>query len=73
VLETAPFVLAEGEPLELDVFVDHSVIEIYANERQAICRRVYPATGGERVLLAGTPGTQVNELVAYEMAPANFC
>jgi hypothetical protein len=53
--------------------VDRGVIEVYANERQAICRRVYPENGGERVLLYGTPGAKVRELTAYEMAPANFC
>jgi len=41
-LEQAPFRLAEGEPLTLRVFVDKSVVEVYANDRQAICRRVYP-------------------------------
>jgi len=71
--EAAPFSLAENEPLELTVFVDHSVIEIYANERQAICRRVYPETGGEQVLLYGTPGARIDDLVVYEMSPSNFC
>lgn len=41
--ETAPFALRPGEPLRLDVFVDRTVVEVYANERQAICRRTYPA------------------------------
>jgi beta-fructofuranosidase len=73
VREAAPFALARGEALDLTVFVDRGVIEVYANERQAICRRVYPENGGERVLLYGTPGAKVRELTAYEMAPANFC
>jgi beta-fructofuranosidase len=72
-IEAAPFPLAEGEPLELTVFVDHSIIEVYANERQAICRRAYPETGGERVLVYGTPGAAVASLAAYEMMPSNFC
>lgn len=61
-----------GEALDLDIFIDNSVIEVYANERQAICRRVYPETGGEQVLLYGTPGARVEELVAYEVMPSNF-
>ena len=40
--EEAPFELKENETLKLDIFVDKSVIEVYANKRQAICRRVYP-------------------------------
>ena len=42
VLESAPLESATGEPLKLRVFVDRSVVEVYANERQAIGRRVYP-------------------------------
>ncbi len=72
-VEAAPFALEDGEQLELSVFVDRSVIEVYANERQAICRRVYPETGGEKILAYGSSGTQINELTAYEMAPSNFC
>jgi hypothetical protein len=45
---------------------------VYANERQAICRRVYPDTGSEGVLLFGTPGARIDELVVYEMMPSNF-
>ncbi|MBQ1222663.1 MAG: GH32 C-terminal domain-containing protein, partial [Oscillospiraceae bacterium] len=40
-LEEAPFVLAEGEKAKFDVFVDKSVVEVYVNNRQAICRRVF--------------------------------
>jgi beta-fructofuranosidase len=36
-------VLAPGEPLELRVLVDASVIEVFANERLCLCSRVYPA------------------------------
>jgi beta-fructofuranosidase len=41
-IEKAPFTLAAGELLRLRVFVDNSVVEIFANDRQAITRRVYP-------------------------------
>jgi beta-fructofuranosidase len=33
---------APGERLTLRVFVDKSVVEVFANNRQAIGRRVYP-------------------------------
>jgi beta-fructofuranosidase len=36
-------VLAAGEPLELRVLVDASVIEVFANERLCLSSRVYPA------------------------------
>ena len=42
VAERAPFTLNDGEDLHLRVFIDKSVVEIFANDRQAIGRRVYP-------------------------------
>ncbi len=42
VVERAPLVLSDGENLHLRVFVDKSVVEVFANDRQAITRRVYP-------------------------------
>ena len=73
VVERAPFELEKGEPLRLRVFVDKSVIEVYANDRQAICRRVYPgrddslgvclfANGGEAVCFS---------VKVWEMMPSN--
>jgi beta-fructofuranosidase len=38
-----PFSLAPGESLELRVFVDRSVIEVFANGRTCLTGRVYPA------------------------------
>lgn len=66
--ESAPLVLKEGEALMLDIFVDKSVVEVFANERQAICRRIYPtnpemATG---VTLLGDADIDV-----WEMMPSN--
>ncbi|MDR0902143.1 MAG: glycoside hydrolase family 32 protein [Opitutaceae bacterium] len=40
--QTAPLALAPGEPLTLRVFLDRSVLEIYANDRQCVTQRVYP-------------------------------
>lgn len=40
--EQAPFELMDGEKLTLDIFVDKSVVEVYVNNRQAVCRRIYP-------------------------------
>jgi beta-fructofuranosidase len=41
-VESGPFELAAGEPLELRIFVDRSVVEVFANKRQAVMRRIYP-------------------------------
>lgn len=42
VVERAPFALKDGEALKLRVFVDKSIVEVFANDRQAIGRRVFP-------------------------------
>ena len=41
--EIGPLKLAEGEPLELRIFIDRSVIEAFANDRQCLTVRAYPA------------------------------
>ena len=59
--EIGPLALADGEPLKLRVFIDKSVVEVFANGRQCVVVRVYPqrkdslgvwlrATGGDAVL-----------------------
>ena len=69
--EEAPFFLEPNESLSLDIFVDRSVIEVYANERQALCRRVYPENPLDTgVYLVGDKDAVVS-LDAWEMAPAN--
>jgi beta-fructofuranosidase len=40
--ETAQFTLGPGEPLRLRVFVDRSVVEVFANGRQYVALRAYP-------------------------------
>jgi len=38
-----PLALAEGETLKLHVFLDASVIEIFANDRSCLTSRIYPS------------------------------
>jgi beta-fructofuranosidase len=40
--ETAPVHIAPDEPLELRVFVDKSVVEVFVNGKQCVAVRVYP-------------------------------
>jgi len=40
--ETAQFMLHKDEPLRLRVFIDRSVVEVFANGRQYTALRVYP-------------------------------
>jgi beta-fructofuranosidase len=40
--ETAPVQIVGKEPLRLRVFLDRSVVEVFANGRQCLAARVYP-------------------------------
>ena len=54
--EQGPLKLAEGEALELRVFVDRSVVEVFANDTLALSVRVYPGrddAGGVSLLSRG--------------------
>jgi len=41
--ECGPLSLAEGENLRVQVFIDRSLVEVYANDRQCLTARAYPA------------------------------
>ncbi len=62
--------LGHAEPLRLQVFVDHSVIEVFANGQVCLTSRVYPtrpdSLGVE--LFASGGSAQVNELDVWKMA-----
>tara|TARA_B100000029_G_C17604416_1_gene966927 strand:+ start:886 stop:2586 length:1701 start_codon:yes stop_codon:yes gene_type:complete len=40
--ETGAFLLEPDETLKLRIFIDKSVVEVFANDRQAVAMRVYP-------------------------------
>ena len=74
-VETAPLDLMPGERLKLRVFVDRSVVEVFANGRQAIARRIYPArpdSVGVRLFSRGGQA-HVHAFEACEIAPSNAC
>jgi beta-fructofuranosidase len=73
VVERAPFALGPGEPLELRVFVDKSIIEVYANVRQAISRQVFPARTDSLGVTLFSEGGQARftQVKAWEMMPSN--
>jgi beta-fructofuranosidase len=72
-VEAAPFKLKDGERLELRVFVDKSVVEVFANSRQAIARRLYPSRADSLgVSLFSTGGTtRVRRLKSWKIMPSN--
>jgi sucrose-6-phosphate hydrolase SacC (GH32 family) len=40
--QEAPFELKAGEPLRLRIFVDRTILEVFANDRQCMTQRIYP-------------------------------
>ena len=73
VVEAAPFVLKSGELLTLRVFLDRSVVEVFANDRQAITRRIYPARSDSLgvSLFASGGAAKVKQVKAWQLAPSN--
>ena len=72
-IEKAPFELDENERLHLRVFVDKSVVEVFANDRQAVARRIYPARTdslGVRLFAAGG-SAELKVLESWHISPAN--
>jgi len=72
VREAGPLALAPGESLKLRVLVDRSVIEVFANDRQAITRRFYPSADSLGIKAFSTGGdSQLAALHFWEMMPSN--
>lgn len=72
-VEEAPLTVPAGELLTLRVFIDHAVVEVFANDRQAITRRVYPQRDdSDRVRLFCRGGRATfTGIAAWEMMPSN--
>lgn len=73
--QEAPLELKKGEPLKLRIFLDCSVLEVFANSRQCVTQRIYPTRGdslGIRLFARG--GDAFVRLVeAWDMSATNSC
>ena len=70
-VQRAPFRLEKGEILELRLFVDRSVVELFANRRLALSKRIYPGrydSNGFRLFARGGRA-QARSLDFWRMAP----
>lgn len=71
-LEAGPLDLKPGEDLTLRVFVDKSVVEVFANGLQAVMRRVYPSADNPLgVRLFATGKAEFSSVKAWQMMPSN--
>ena len=63
--------LAADEPLELRIFIDHSVLEVFANGRAFVASRIYPTRPDSlQVALIADGELEVPQLDAWTLQPA---
>lgn len=72
-VQSAPFTLEPDEPLQLRIFVDRSILEIYANGRQCVTQRIYPTRPDSLGVALFSRGgtTTVLSADAWDMAATN--
>jgi len=58
--QKAPFILSPGETLRLHIFLDRSVLEVFANGRQCITQRIYPVRSDSLNVVLFSRGGSVN-------------
>ena len=71
--QTVPYTLEADQPLELDIFVDRSVIEMFVDTEMCIVQRVYPTrSDSKQVRLFCEDGRiAVRNIVKWEMDATN--
>ena len=63
--ETAPVLIPSDEPVQLRVFVDRSVVEVFVNERLCVAVRIYPGRRDSRGVPLMSRG-QESELLSLD-------
>ncbi len=73
-VQSAPLALEPGERLRLRVFLDRSILEVFANGRQCMTQRIYPSRSDSLGVAAFTAGgsARLARLHAWRMAPAGI-
>jgi len=69
-IQVAPFALREGEPLRLRIFLDRSILEVFANGRRYLTQRIFPTRAESTgvALTARGGSARVASLEAWELA-----
>ena len=72
--QEGPFELNPGEPLILRIFLDRSILEVFANSRQCVTQRIYPTrTDSTGVSLFARGGAaRLKSLQAWTLAPTRM-
>ena len=71
-VEYAPLKLKDNEKLNMNIFVDRSVIEVFANDRQAISRRAFWKGKSEPSIKILNTNSDILDLQAWNIMDANF-
>ncbi len=69
--QASPFELKDGETLNLRIFIDRSVLEVFANGRQCLTQRIYPSKENSTAVRLFAKGGSGMALVveAWDMEP----
>jgi beta-fructofuranosidase len=71
-LQSAELKLKKGENLELRIFIDRSVLEVFINKKLCLTHRVYPTLDDNKVFIYSKNGAiDVKEFNAWKMHPSN--
>ena len=71
--QIAPFKLKNDELLELQIFIDKSIIEVFANGRQCITQRVYPILSESKGIevIAEKGSMMIESIKSWDIVPTN--
>jgi sucrose-6-phosphate hydrolase SacC (GH32 family) len=71
--QRAPFKLAANELLKLRLFLDRSILEVFANDRRYMIQRIFPTRPDSVGMSVASRGgeSRVRSLEAWELAAAN--
>jgi beta-fructofuranosidase len=66
-------ILQNPELFHLRILIDKSVVEVFANDRQSVLRRIYPSQpeSVQVKLFSAEGATRVHSLTGWAMMPAN--
>ena len=72
-VQRAPLALDSGESLKLRIFIDRSILEVFANDRQCLTQRVYPTRDDSRgvALFCGGGRSTVLSVSGWQMHRIN--
>ena len=72
-IQKAPFALESGEILKLRVFLDKSILEVFANSRQCLTQRIYPTRNDSASVALFSRGghSKLRILQAWDIAEIN--